>query len=421
MFSFEFFIALRYIRSKRRTAFISTITYLSFFGIAIGVAVLTIVLSVMNGFEHEVKSRFIGNDSHLRVRGYGDRAFKYDEKLISLLDSFTVKSNEKEIDQQEISKIKAHSPYIEMFAMVKGDYTHGALVRGVDALTIGSVALIDSQIIAGKFDLKNRIDEKIPGIILGKGLADKLAAIPGEKIKLISPAISSTFSQPPVGVFRVTGIFESGLAEIDGGMCYVSLKSAQKLFRMKDKCNGVYVNLSDLKNTDDIKETLNNKLEFPLSVISWKDMHKTLYEWMALEKMMMSTILILIVIIAAFNILSSLIMIVMEKKKEIGILMALGTRKKSITKIFIYQGMIVGILGTLFGLILGFSVSYLQLKFEIISLPGDIYFINSVPILLSVTDFILVGMVSILLTFLSTIYPSYQAGRLLPANIIREN
>ncbi len=419
MFSFEFFIALRYIRSKRRTAFISTITYLSFFGIAIGVAVLTIVLSVMNGFEYEVKSRFIGNDSHLRVRGYGDRAFKYDEKLVSILDSFTVGDIAKNNGYSQ--KIKAHSPYIEMFAMVKGDYTNGALVRGVDASTIGSVALIDSQIIAGKFDLENRIDDKIPGIILGKGLADKLAAIPGEKIKLISPAISSTFSQPPVGVFRVTGIFESGLAEIDGGMCYISLKSAQKLFRMKNKCNGVYINLTDLNDTDKLKEILNNKLEFPMSVISWKDMHKTLYEWMALEKMMMSTILSLIVIIAAFNILSSLIMIVMEKKKEIGILMALGTRKKSITKIFIYQGMIVGILGTTFGLILGFVVSYLQLEFELISLPGDIYFINSVPILLTVSDFILVGVVSILLTFLSTIYPSYQAGKLLPADIIREN
>ena len=419
MFSFEFFIALRYIRSKRRTAFISTITYISFFGIAIGVAVLTIVLSVMNGFEHEVKSRFIGNDSHLRVRGYGDRSFKYDEKLVSVLDSFTVGDTSKE--NGYIQKIKAHSPYIEMFAMVKGDYTQGALVRGVDALTIGSVSLIDSQIVAGKFDLENRIDEKIPGIILGKGLADALAAIPGEKIKLISPAISSTFSQPPVGVFRVTGIFESGLAEIDGGMCYVSLKSAQKLFRMKEKCNGVYVNLVNVDDTDDFKIEINDKLEFPLGVISWKDMHKNLYAWMAIEKLMMGAILSLIIIIAAFNILSSLIMIVMEKKKEVGILMALGTRKNSITKIFIIQGMIVGVLGTIFGLILGFTVSYLQLKYEFIALPGDIYFINAVPILLSVTDFISVAVVSILLTFLSTIYPSYQAGKLLPAQIIREN
>ncbi len=419
MFSFEFFIALRYIRSKRRTAFISTITYISFFGIAIGVAVLTIVLSVMNGFEHEVKSRFIGNDSHLRVRGYADRAFKYDEKLISVLDSFTVGDSPK--SNGYVQKIKAHSPYIEMFAMVKGDYTNGALVRGVDASTIGSVALIDSQIVAGKFDLENRIDERIPGIILGKGLADNLAAIPGEKIKLISPAISSTFSQPPVGVFRVTGIFESGLAEIDGGMCYISLKSAQKLFRMKEKCNGVYVNLTDVKDTDSFKEVLNNKLEFPLSVISWKDLHKNLYAWMAIEKLMMGTVLSLIVIIAAFNILSSLIMIVMEKKKDIGILMALGTSKGSITKIFIYQGIIVGILGTIFGLILGFVVSFIQLKYKLVALPSDIYFINAMPILMTVTDFIIVAVVSILLTFLSTLYPSYQAGKLLPAQIIRDN
>jgi len=421
MFSFEFFIALRYIRSKRRTAFISTITYLSFFGIAIGVAVLTIVLSVMNGFEHEVKSRFIGNDSHLRVRGYGDRAFRYDENLVSVLDSFIVKNGFKKIDI-DYPEIKAHSPYIEMFGMLKGDsYTEGAQVRGVDELTIGNVSLVDSQIVAGKFDLENRIDERIPGIILGKGLADKLAAIPGEKIKVISPAITSTFSQPPVGVFRVTGIFESGLAEIDGGMCFISIKSAQKLFRMKDKCNGVYVNLKNVDYTDKIKEILNNKLEFPLSVISWKDMHRNLYAWMAIEKMMMGTVLSLIVIIAAFNILSSLIMIVMEKKKEVGILMALGTRKKSIMKIFIFQGMIVGILGTIFGLILGFSVNFLQLKYKFLSLPSDIYFIDSMPILMTASDFLMVAVVSILLTFLSTIYPSYQAGKLSPAQIIREN
>jgi lipoprotein-releasing system permease protein len=403
--SFELFIAKRYLRSKRKTAFISTITYISFLGIMLGVAVLVIVMSVMNGFETEVRTRFISNDTHIRIRSFNDRPFSYDENLMTMLSSDSL--------------IAGHSPFIESYGMVKGDYTEGALVRGIDEATIPSVSLLKDQIISGSLAFSGTKTD-LPGIILGKGMADKTASIVGNELFIISPAISSTFSQPPVMKFEITGIFESGLAEVDGSMAYISLGSAQKLFKMTDKVNGVYVKLSSLKHTDRMKEVLNRELEYPMNAISWKDMHRNLYAWMEIEKMMMGTILSLIIIIAAFNILSSLIMIVMEKKQEIGILMAMGATRNTVMRIFMIQGMIIGVIGTLLGLLLGTLVSWIQLKYQIVSLPGDIYFINAMPIKMQINDFIAIGVVSLLLTFLSTIYPSRQAGKMTPAQIIRD-
>ena len=403
--SLELFIAKRYLRSKRKTAFISTITYISFFGIMLGVAVLVIVMSVMNGFESEVMTRFISNDSHIRIRSFNDRPFEYDQDLENMLMSDSL--------------ITGHSPFIESYAMIKGDYTEGALLRGVDIGTMESVNLLKDQIIAGKKEFGTE-DDGLPGIILGKGMADKTASIIGNELFVISPAISSTFSQPPVMKFIVTGIFETGLAEIDGGMAYISLKSAQRLFKMKDKINGVYVQLSSIDHTDRIKDFLKRDLEYPKTAVSWKDMHKNLYAWMEIEKLMMGTILSLIVLIAALNILSSLSMIAMEKKQEIGILMAMGATKKTIMRIFMIQGMIIGVVGTALGLILGLAVSYIQLKYQIVSLPGDIYFINAMPVKIRAADLLIIGIVSLTLTFISTIYPSRQAGKMLPAQIIRD-
>ncbi|MBU4487058.1 MAG: FtsX-like permease family protein [Candidatus Delongbacteria bacterium] len=405
MSSLELFIAKRYLQSKRKTAFISTITYVSFLGITLGVAVLVIVMSVMNGFETEVRTRFISNDSHIRIRSFNDRPFSYDENLQSLLLADSL--------------ITGHSPFIESYGMIKGDYTEGALVRGIDQTTISSISLLKDQMIAGKSDLHNS-KTGLPCIILGKGMADKTASIIGSELFIISPAISSTFSQPPVMKFEVTGIFETGLAEVDGSLAYITLESAQKLFKMPDKINGVYIKLSSLKHTDNVKEILNQELEYPKNAVSWKDMHRNLYAWMEIEKMMMGTILSLIIIIAAFNILSSLIMIVMEKKQEIGILMAMGATKNIIMRIFMLQGMIIGIIGTILGLLIGIAVCYIQLKYQIVSLPGDIYFINAMPIQMKYEDIIIIGIVSLILTFLSTIYPSRQASKMTPAQIIRD-
>ena len=403
--SFELFIARRYLRSKSKTAFISTITYISFFGIMLGVAVLSIVMSVMNGFETEVKTRFIANDSHLRVRAFRDRPFEYNEKVTAVIKADSI--------------IIGASPYIEMYSMVKSnDYTEGALVRGIDVETIEDTSPLKSQLIAGNFEFEKGENE-FPGIVLGKGLADKTGVIPGDKIRIISPALSSTFSQPPVKSFIVTGIFETGLAEIDGALCYIALPHAQKLYRMKDKVNGVYLKLSSLDHTDATKDRLNDILEFPLNSISWKDLHSNLFAWFEIEKMMMGTILSLIIIIAAFNILSSLIMIVMEKKQEVGILMAMGANKWQVMKIFIYQGMMIGVIGTILGLALGIGISWLQLEYQIVSLPGDIYFITALPVQMRLNDFLMIGGVSLILTFISTLYPSRQASKMLPAETIR--
>lgn len=402
--SFELKIARRYIRSKRRTGFISTITYISFFGIMLGVAVLTIVMSVMNGFENEVKSRFIANDSDVRIRTFGERPFAIPDSLDTKLAADSL--------------VAEYTPYIESFGMIKGEYTEGALVRGVDEETIGGVIKVKEQMIAGEFYLSDELID-YPGIVLGKGLADRLAVVNGDKIRIISPAISSTFAQPPVKTFIVTGVFETGIADIDAGLCYISIKSAQELFKMRGKVNGLALKLSSLKNTDKVKSFYNKNLEYPFFAISWKDMHKTLFSWMQLEKLLMGVLLSLIVLIAAFNILSSLIMVVLEKKRDIGILLAMGATKSSISKIFIYQGLLIGIVGTVFGIILGFIVCVIQLEYKLLSLPGDIYIINALPIMIKWSDFLIIAVASVFLTFISTIYPSKQASKTDVAEILR--
>ncbi|MBN1968368.1 MAG: ABC transporter permease [Candidatus Delongbacteria bacterium] len=401
----ELMIALRYLRSRRKTKLISIITYLSIFGIAVGVAVLIIVTSVMNGFGVEVKERFISSDSHIKIYSYQERPFVVEDSLLSVLKTD--------------KNVVAYSPYIEMFGLLKGDYSVGAMVRGIDLKTFTQISKLDSQIVAGKFSFET-VEDDLPGIILGKGLADNLAAIVGEKIYIISSAIKNTFSAPPVKAFRVTGVFETGLTVIDGSLCYISTESAMSLFKMPGMVNKIGVKVGNPENAKKVSEEISDKISFPFLTRSWIDENVEFYVWMALEKLMMSFVLSLIVIIAAFNILSSLIMLVMEKRQEIGVLSALGYSSKRIMSIFMYQGVVLGIGGTILGTILGLTVCAVQKKYEIISLP-DIYIINSLPIQVLVVDVVLIIISSLIISFLATLYPAFNASRLKPADVIRND
>jgi len=406
---YTWFIAQRYLRSKRRTGFISLITYLSVGGVAVGAAALVIVLSVMNGFENEVRSRIIGADAHLQVSTFHERGA----------------SDWKEVMEQiaQMDQVMAVTPYILEKGMIRHQkHTEGCIIRGIDPKTAGKVTNLPSMAIAGSLDslaVDSLKSETLPGIMLGIYLADILYAEIGDTVFLFSPSMGGAFSQPRVGKYRITAIFESGLAEFDQVFAYIDLVQAQQLFAMGDLVTGLEVRTDKLTDASNVKNLINKEIGYPWYPRTWYEMRKTLFSWMQLEKWAMFIILSLIILVAAFNIISTLVMVTMEKRKEIGILAAMGASKREIADIFLFQGFVVGVLGTVGGLILGFIILWIQKTYEIISLPSDIYMIHSLPVLMRPLDFLAVGIVGLLLCILAAVYPARRAAGLDPVEAIR--
>ncbi len=408
--NFEFFIAKRYLTARQKTRFINIISYISIFGVAIGVAALIITLSVMNGFESEVRSRIIGFDTHLRVRKFH---FENMEEYKEVAEKIN-----------DIDNIIGISPYILNEAMIRaGRYSDGIIIRGVDPKTVFKVSEIGNNMYYGEFnvgDITNEESISRPGIVLGRWLADRLLVDTGDEVILVSLAgVYSMFRQPPVKQFVVSGIFESGMFEYDNAYAFISIESAQKLFRMSNAVSGLEIKLNDLYKADQISNKIDKILGYPYFSQTWFDLRKNLFSWMQLEKWAMFIVLSLIILVAAFNIISTLIMVVMEKTREIGILKSMGVTSKGITKIFLFEGMVVGILGSLIGFIIGFSLCFAQLEYKFFSLPGDVYFINYLPVKMQSLDFVLIGLAAIVLCIFASLYPAIKAAKLDPIRAIR--
>ncbi|MBN1153761.1 lipoprotein-releasing ABC transporter permease subunit [candidate division KSB1 bacterium] len=411
--SYEFFIAKRYFRSKRRSGFISLINYLSIAGVMIGVAALIIVLSVMNGFENEVRSRIIGFDAHLRVRGLLYRPIPNNTDMVTYLKS--------------MDKVAGVSPYVFNKAFLShSSYQDGILIKGVDEKSIEEVSDIKKNIIYGSMDLGDvHVEEgdTLPGIVVGKSLALKLDIGLHDKVFAFSLAnLKPSFGLIPtpfVKAFRVTGYFETGLYDFDDTFVYISLESAQKLFKMGEQITGYEVKLKDLNNANAVKKDIENKWGYHYIAETWFERNKNLFSWMQIEKWAAFIILSLIIMVAAFNIISTLIMVVMEKKKDIGVLKTMGANSLSIQRIFILQGVISGVIGAVLGSIIGYLLCWSQLKYKWFSLPSDIYFINSLPIQMRFLDFVLIVIAAILLCFAATLFPARKASKLDPVEAIR--
>ncbi|RKY78690.1 lipoprotein-releasing system transmembrane subunit LolC, partial [candidate division KSB1 bacterium] len=343
--SYEFFIAKRYLKAKRKTGFISLITYISIVGVAVGVAALIIVLSVMNGFEKEVRSRIIGFDAHLRVRTYHNQGMvNYQETMQKI---------------ERLDHVVGVCPYIYGKVMIKvGKNVDGMIVKGTDMERITRVSDLGRNLVYGSLKLDSVSVEgsepTLPGILLGKNLADRLLAFDiGQKVTLISPSgVTNIFTLPSVKQFRLAGIFETGMFEYDDAFGYISIESAQKLMRMGNKVSGLEIRLDDLSHVNSVAQRINSMLGYPYYVLTWFDMHRNLFSWMQLEKWAMFIILSLIIVVAAFNIVSSLIMVVMEKTREIGILKSMGANSRSVMRIFMLEGLVVGGVGAICGSII---------------------------------------------------------------------
>ena len=409
-FSYEMFIARRYLRSRRQTGFINTITYISILGVTIGVAALIIVLSVMNGFESEVRDRILGFDTHIRLRTFQDQGIE------------DYKSVQEKI--RDIPGIVGISPYILDKGMVRHlEYSTGVIVKAADQNTISQVSDLDKNIIYGELNL-NQIQlpdgRKRYGIVLGRYLADQILADTNDVVMIMSPkGIRSMFQIPEVMPFIVTGYFETGMYEFDNSYAYISIEAAQKLFKYGTKVSGLEIRLEDVYQADKVIKKIEERLRYPYFGLSWFDMRKNLFSWMQLEKIAMFIILCLIILVAAFNIISTLIMVVMEKTREIGILKSMGSTSGSVTRIFIYEGLVVGIFGTLLGELIGFSLCWAQKTYQFIALPGDVYFLSSLPIRMESMDFIIIGIAAIGLCLLAAVYPARRAAMLDPVKAIR--
>ena len=405
--SFEYFIAKRYLRSKKRTGLISFTTFFSFIVILFGVACLTTILSIMNGFEAVVLDRFLAFDSHIVVAKKGETPFP-----------------DKEDFERRISNIKQiidFSPYVEGKVILQSEFDKTiTTMKGIDLKTIDKVSEIRNKIILGTNDFSMNSQKVEYGIILGRDTADNLLVTVGEEVIVMGTrGLSRAFPQPPVRRFTVTGIFNAEIGEYNFLYSFVSLPDAQRFFRMGREITGYGINTTDIDDSPVVAQLINDEFEDEILVKTWYDLHKNLFLSMRLEKWGALIVLSLMIVVSSFSIASSIIMLVLEKRKEIGILKSMGTTTREIERTFIINGMIIGILGTVIGLILGLGFCLAQLRYEIVMLPTDIYIIDALPININPLDFALVGIIAIFLTFIATILPARAAGRMIPAKALR--
>jgi len=416
---FELAFALRYLRARRKQAFISIITVISVGGIALGVAALIVVLAVMTGFERDLREKILGIRAHILVtkQPFSD--------VPQILLSTDVMQKMRAVDG-----VAGVSPYVFGQVMVRSPYrTQGIAIRGVDPRLEGLVSDLQRNMIEGKLAALSRRDFKpedgtegtYDGIIIGQEMADNLGLYLGDKLAVISPfgRQTPTGLVPKLRWMVVAGTFRSGMYEFDSSLAYISLVAAQDFFDMGDEINGYEIKIDDIFNARSVAKEVVQVLGPPYKATDWQEMNKNLFAAMKLEKIAMFIILALIVLVAAFNIASTLIMMVMERNKDIGILKSMGATNRSVMGIFMIEGTLIGVVGTAIGALAGAVVCYLADKYQLIKLSGDVYYLSYLPFRMTPLDFVLICVGSILLSFVSTLYPSRQAARLDPVEAIR--
>ena len=412
MSSFELFIGLRYTRAKRRNHFISFISMISMAGIALGVAALIVVLSVMNGFQDELRSRILGVASHIQITG-GDNTLGNWRTTMA--------------EAKQHPDVLAAAPYIMAQNMlVFGQAVQGAIVRGILPEMENGVAQFSSHMKRGSLD---ELKTGEFGIVLGSELARSLGAKMGDKVVVMAPQgqVTPAGITPRLKQFTVKGIFEVGMYEYDYGLALIHLDDAAKLYRMGDSVSGVRLALKDLYQAPKVSRALMALVQGDLYISDWTQQHANFFRAIQIEKNVMFIILLLIVAVAAFNIVSTLVMAVTDKQADIAILRTLGASPGSIMKIFIVQGALIGVTGLILGVTGGVLLAVnidvvvpaIERLFGMQFLAKDVYYISELPSKLNVIDVIYVSGVSFFLTLVATLYPSYRASKTNPAEALR--
>ncbi|MGB4898429.1 MAG: ABC transporter permease [Ignavibacteria bacterium] len=402
--NYKLFIAKRYLFSRKGSKFTSFITYVSIAGVALGVAALIITISIMSGFEKEIKEKVAGLVSHIQIGSFGKEGLHdYDYAMKRL--------------REDIPEITRMSAFVQKEAVLRTpDMVEGILIKGINPET--DISTTRNKILDGEFDLHST-DTNISKILIGQKLAEKLGIKVGDKIFVFGiNGIPSPLNHPKIRQFRVTGLYETGLRDYDDVIVYTDIQSAQKLFELGQNVTGIEVNIGNIERADTVVNMMKNILGYPYYPKSLFTMYRGLFTWVELQKAPAPVILSLIIIVATFNIISTLLMMVLEKTQSIGILKSLGVSKTGIMSIFIYNGMLIGLTGTLIGITIGLGLSFLEMEFHFFKLP-DFYYMSSVPILIDPLMIVLVAVISMSLCFIATVIPSYLASRMDPVKSIR--
>ncbi len=417
---YELFLSLRYLRARRREVFISLITMISMVGVMIGVMTLNIVLAVMTGFEEDLRDRILGFNPHV---------------VISSLQGFVDGYAEVVDAVSQVPDVVAVAPFVYGQVMVSaGQSVSGSLVRGVDPSLASAVVDIDAHLSFGEVDQLGQKQEltfqteetvqtvHLSGVLVGHELARQIGVFVGDPINIISP-LSTT--PGPLGVvprvkrFVIVGVFDAGMFEYDSALIYMSLADAQQFFTLGEQVTGIEVKIRDVYQARTVAHELESVLGFPYTTRDWTEVNSNIFAALKLEKVVYFIVLLLIVLVAAFNIIATLIMVVMEKRKDIAVLKSMGATGNAISRVFIYKGLIIGVVGTLMGTLLGWIGCWLLDRYEFIELPKDVFYVSTLPVKMYAENFFIVGVASVIICLLATIYPARQAARLAPVEVIR--
>lgn len=407
---FEWFVCLRYLKAKRKHGFISLISLISIAGVMVGVMALIVVLAVMTGFTTEFRDKILGINSHVVVQEYTGNIADYEEVAAKV---------------RSVEGVSGVTPYLYSQAMItSGEGGTGAVLRGLDPATAQGVLSLGKHLRAGSLgDLSPGAgdeERRLPGIILGKELAAQLHVSTHDRVRLLSASgpLTPMGVIPKVSTFQVVGIFETGMYEYDSALAYVSLEMAQRFFDLPGAVHGLEVKTFDLNQADRVAKRIEQALGPNFFAKDWMRMNRNIFSALALEKTALSVIMALVVMVAAFNIVSTLIMVVMEKTKDIAILKSMGATSGSIMRIFIYEGLVIGLVGTFLGVLGGLGLCALLSRYQFIKLP-DVYPISTLPVLILPSDVILIALSATVITLVATLYPSWQAAKVDPAVALR--
>ncbi len=406
---FEWFISSRYLRARHKQKFISLISLISVAGITMGVMALIVVLAVYSGFTNGLRDQILGINSHIIVQRLGSNINEYELTRDRIMT---------------VDGVTGATPYLYAQTLLSGSRGGtGVVLRGVDPSTARGVIALPNQMIEGSVeDLPKTKDARLPNIILGTALAADLHVSVGDKVRLISPSGPLT----PMGIIPkiksciVSGIFESGMHEYDSSIAYMHIPDVQNFLQSGDVAHGIEVTVTEklLNKADEVGKKIVESLGRPFIAKDWMSMNRNLFAAFKLEKIGMFICVALIILVAALNIISALIMVVMEKEQHIAILKSMGATSRSIMKIFFYQGLVIGFVGTILGVLGGLGLCEILSRYQFIELPSDVYPMNTLPIKVLPMDVTIIAICAIVITLSATIYPSWKASQVKPAEVL---
>ena len=418
--SWELFVGLRYLRSRRRAGFLSLISVISLLGVTIGVATLDIVLAVMTGFEQDLRDKILGMNPHVVVVSYGG----------------PVEGGAAVVDQvRKVPGVVAAGPFVYGQAMLTvGRSASGVVVRGIDPVSAGAVVDVEKHLTSGSLgnlaarhaitlpreEGGGKVD--LPGILIGAELARQLGVAANDVVNLVSPlgTPSPAGLVPRIKRFVVAGVFDSGMFDYDTTLAYLSLADAQRFFDMKEGVTGIEVRVAQVYGAREVARAIEAALGgFPYRARDWMEVNRNLFSALKLEKVVYGIVLCLIVVVAAFNILATLTTVVKEKRRDIAILKSMGSSGASIGRIFILNGAVIGVAGTVLGNLLGLAGCWVLSRYQFVELPKDVFLVTTLPVRVDPINFLVVAGVSIAICVVAALSPARRAASLVPVEVIR--